>query len=96
MAKVVKSIILKGLSGRIGEFFVVKQYKGKTIVSKYPDMSGVQRSRKQKKNNQKFRNAVKYAQAVMGNEQLRTKYKQKVRKGQSVFQYLIREYMMRA
>ncbi|HWI90444.1 MAG TPA: hypothetical protein VNT20_04175 [Flavisolibacter sp.] len=96
MAKVVKSIILKGLSGRIGEYFVVKQYKGKTIVSKYPDMRAVERSRKQRKNNQKFRNAVRYAQAVMGNEKLIMQYKKKVKKGQSVFHYLIGEYMKRA
>lgn len=94
MAKVVKSFLLKSISGRIGEF-VVKQYKGKTIVSMRPDRSQIKPSRKQKKHHAKFKKAVRYAQRVLGSEELRARYGAKVKKGGSIFHYAVREYMKR-
>jgi hypothetical protein len=95
MARIIKNLALKGISGAIGQFIVLKHYKGKTVVSKYPDRSNVRLSACQKKNNLKFKRAVKYAQAVLANEKLRAKYEAKVKKGKSVFHYLIGEYMRR-
>jgi hypothetical protein len=92
MAIVVKSLILKSISGKLGEF-VVRQYKDRTIVSMRPDRSRVRPSRKQKAHQAKFKRAVKYAKRVMENEKLRARYEEKVKKGKSIFQYLVREYM---
>lgn len=92
MAKVVKSFILKSISGRLGEF-VVRQYKGKTIVSMRPDRSGTRLSKKQKKHQERFKRAVRFAKRVMANERLMAKYEGKTRKRKSIYPFLVGEYL---
>ena len=92
MAVVINSLILKGISGKIGEL-VVKQYEGKTIVCTCPVRSVKALSEKQEKQRAKFKSAVRWAQEVIANENLLAKYKEQLRKGQTVFHYLVGEYM---
>jgi hypothetical protein len=66
-----ENILLKKLSGHIGKQFVVKQYGDKTVISKYPDMSGRKLSTKQKQVNKTMTEANEAAQTVMADDQLR-------------------------
>jgi hypothetical protein len=54
MARTDSNALLKGFSGAIGKQIVVKQYGDKTVISKYPDMSGVKASPNQKKRRSVF------------------------------------------
>jgi hypothetical protein len=77
MAQVKDNILTKGLSGRVGRSIVFKNYGSKTVVSAYPDMSNVEPSAKQKKENSRFRKAMAYAKIQMADPVARAAYKKK-------------------
>jgi hypothetical protein len=64
------SVLLKLLSGQMNKEIVFKQYGGKTIVSKYPDMSEVIFSDKQLQVQEKMAEAHYRAKGIMANEDL--------------------------
>lgn len=92
MARTQHNNILEGASGRIGQL-LVKKYADKTVISSVPDMSRVKQSALQKISNTKFAEAVKYAQAINRDPLRKKAYARKLKKGQTVFQYAISEYM---
>ena len=75
MAQVKDNIITKGLSGRVGKNIVFKNYGSKTVVSAYPDMSNIKLSAKQKKENNRFKEAMAYAKGQMGDPDSGAAYK---------------------
>lgn len=87
--------ILHKMRGRIGTAIVVKQYGNKTVVTAYPNMDNVKPSPLQKKKRSRFAEAVKYAQKIIRNPELKAQYKKKVKRGQSVYHYAIREFLGR-
>lgn len=93
MARVNGNILLHQLSGHIGKQLVVKQYGNKTVVTAYPDMSRVKPSKQQKTQRSLFAKAVAYAKAINNDPVKKAQYSKKVKKGQTVFRYAIREYM---
>ncbi len=86
-------IILSGLRGQIGKKIVFKKYGKKTVVTKYPDMSNVQPSELQVAKRKLFAEAVAYARNINNNPVLKAEYKKKVKKGQRVYHYAIKEYL---
>lgn len=66
-----KNILLKKLSGHIGKQIVIKQRGGKTIITKYPDMSKRKLSPKQVRVNEKMEEANYYALGIIANDELR-------------------------
>ena len=88
------SNLLKDLKGHLGKQIVVKQYSDKTVVAKYPF---VKKKRKPTELQQVFRDhfteAVKYAQTINNNWEQKAIYQQKVKKGQSVYHYALKEYL---
>ena len=60
-----KNILLKKMSGRVGKDLVLKQYGDKTVVCKYPDMSGRVLSPKQRMVNDVMEAAAYTTKAVM-------------------------------
>ena len=48
MASSNNSLLLPKMRGQIGKQIVVKQYGNKTVITKYPDMSGIKPSKLQK------------------------------------------------
>jgi hypothetical protein len=92
MARTRSNNILEGLHGLLGNV-VIKSYGDRTVISSVPDMSRVKPSALQKKSNRKFADAVKYAQAINRDPARKKAYSKKVKKGQSVFQYAISEYL---
>lgn len=79
-------------SGHIGKQIVVKQYGKKTVLSKFPDMSRVKRSATQKANSSIFARAVAYAKAICRCPEKRATYRDKVKAGDSIYRYAIREF----
>jgi Skp family chaperone for outer membrane proteins len=93
MARTSNNSLTKGLRGQIGKQLVFKQYGKKTVVTRYPDMSKVVPSELQKAQRNGFAEAVAYAKSINNDSALRAKYAKKVKKGKSVFQYAIQEFL---
>lgn len=93
MASSTSNIILSQLKGQIGKQLVVKQYGKKTVITRYPDMSRIKPSALQKNKRKVFAKAVSYAQAINNNPKQKALYARKVKKGQSVYHFAIKEYM---
>ena len=63
--------IMQGVRGAIGKQLVFRNVNGKQIISSYPDMSDVKRSRKQKKQNSRMKEANVIVKAIKSNPELR-------------------------
>ncbi len=88
-----KNVLLKELSGAIGKQLVFKQYRGKTVVSQYPDMSNVKPSELQKEKRSLFAEAVKYARRINNDPEQKALYLKKAKKGQSAYHCALKEYL---
>ncbi|CAF3935589.1 unnamed protein product [Rotaria sp. Silwood1] len=89
-----KNNLLSGFSGKIGKDFVIKQYKEKTVVSKFPDMSNVVPTKKQKKYQTKFAKAVAFAQNINNTPALKAEWQLKTPEGKTVFNTALKWYML--
>ena len=88
-----KNNLLSGFSGKIGKDFIIKQYNGNTIVSKYPDMSKVVHTKKQKKVQTKFAKAVAFAREVINNPTLKVQWQLNMPKGKTVYHTALKWYL---
>ncbi|HEY4785122.1 MAG TPA: hypothetical protein VIH57_03695 [Bacteroidales bacterium] len=79
MAEVKQNIITQGMSGAIGKQVVFKRYGNRTIVSAMPDMSKVVKSKKQKAENSRFREAIIYARGQVADPVSKAEYKAKAK-----------------
>ena len=86
-------VISGGLSGALNQLVVFKRYGNKTVVTRYPNMSGIKPSAEQKKQRGLFAEAVAYAKIINDNPELKAQYKKKVKRRQTVFNYAVKEYM---
>ena len=93
MARSNSSVLLHQIKGQIGKQFVVKRYGTKAVITAFPDMSKVKPSKLQKAKRKVFANAVAYAQAINSNPVKKALYKKKIKKGQTVYHYAIKEYL---
>jgi hypothetical protein len=66
-----KNLLLKNLSGHIGQQIVIKQYGDKTVMTKYPDMSSRKLSLKQKQVNKVMEEANEVARDIIAHEETR-------------------------
>ncbi len=85
--------ITRNLQGSLAKTLVFKQYGRKTVVTAYPDMSQVKPSILQVQKRSRFAAAVAYAKGIIQDASLKEQYKQKVKPGQSVYHYALREYL---
>ena len=85
--------LLKDLRGALGKQLVVKQYADKTIVTKYPRIRKVKPTERQQLYRTLFTEAVAHAKRINNDPQQRAIYLEKVKKGQSVYQYALKEYL---
>jgi hypothetical protein len=79
------------LRGAIGKQIVFRVRDGKIFASKYPDMSRVKPSPKQKKEKKRFAAAVKYAQSIINDPAKKAAYK--VKRGKTVYHTAIKDYL---
>jgi hypothetical protein len=89
------NLLLKGTSGALGKQLVVKQYAYGTVVTRYPDMSGIKPSRQQKQKRSTFRDAVAYAKEILRNPAKKAAYAKGLKKGETVYHTAIKEYLAR-
>jgi hypothetical protein len=92
MARLRKHSLLEALSGALGKEIVIKQYADKTVVSKYPDMSKVKASQRQRAQRELMAQANAYASSINRSPVLRAKYKKKLKAGESVYHFAIKEF----
>jgi hypothetical protein len=84
--------LFKQLRGALGKQIVIKQYKGKTVITAYPVSSKKKPSKLQSLYQQDFAKGVKYAQDILRNPAKKKAYEKKVKPGHSVYNYAIAEY----
>ncbi len=96
MARSTNNLLLHQLRGQIGKQLVVKQYGNQTVVTSYPDMNGIKPSSLQQKRRDEFAKAVAYAQAINNDPMQKAQYAKKVKRGQSVYHYALKEYLQQA
>lgn len=63
------------------------------VLSAYPDMSKVKRTKKQKDNNSLFQDAVAYARSVLADPKKVKAYKAKLKPGKTVYHTALSEYL---
>lgn len=95
MARISPHSLLADISGTIGKEVVFKRYKDKTVVSKYPDMTKVKPSARQKQERSFFREATAFAQLINRHPQLRALYAAELLPGETVFHRVKKEYLNR-
>ena len=93
MARVNGNEFLKGVSGRLGRDFVIKQYSYGTVISKMPEMPKGKKTPLQKEKSTWFAEAVAYAQDIVHDPKKKAAYAKKIPKGKQVYQAAIKAYM---
>lgn len=93
MAKVKNNIITQGLSGKLNKLIVFKTRNNKTFVSRYPDMSKVVPTEKQKLEKSRFAQAVAYAKAVLADPIKKQAVTLRTPPGKLVYHQAIKEFM---
>ena len=96
MAESANSVLLNNLRGQIGKQIVVKHYGKKTVITAYPDMGNVKPSKLQKVKRTVFAEAVAYAQDILHDPLKKKAYTRKLKKGESVYHVVIKEFLGRA
>ena len=90
---ITNNFLFRGLQGSIGKTLVFRHCNGKTIVSKYPGKRKTRPTKKQLRQQERFRKAIAYAKAVMEDLELYSLYEQRLQKGKTVYQCAIRAYL---
>jgi hypothetical protein len=85
------NLLVHGTSGHIGKLLVFKNYSGKTVVTKFPDMSGVVPSENQLKEKSRFGDAVRFAQGIIRDPAKKAAYK--TEPGRSVYHTAMTDYL---
>ena len=78
--------------GAIGKQFVMKRYGKKTVVTRYPDMTRIVPTVKQKVRRRLFARVVRYAQSIYWKPELRAEWKRKLRRPRRLFQAMMKQY----
>ncbi|MEI8005082.1 MAG: hypothetical protein WCI48_02675 [Bacteroidota bacterium] len=78
--------------GKVGDQFVLKNYSGKSVMSKIPVFTKPW-SEKQNEHRLRFSQACKKAKALASRPEIRELYTEKLRPDQSVYNLVLREVM---
>ena len=74
---------------------IIKQYAGKTVVSKYPDMSKIVPSEPQLQKRSRFAEAVAYAKSINNSPILKADFLKRNEAVKSVYQAALKDFLMR-
>ena len=76
--------------------FVIKHYRGGVVVmTKFPDMSGIIASVRQRRCRNLFARAVVYAKSVIGDPELKAAWQKKIRRRNGVYNKAIKAFMLK-
>ncbi len=84
------------IRGSIGKAFVIKHYSWGVIKTKFPNMSGIIASAKQRKCRNVFKEAVLYAQAVIADPVKKKEWQSRIRRRNGVYNKAIKAFMLKA
>jgi hypothetical protein len=86
---------LRWAQGAIGKKFVIKHYKKRRVITKFPDMTRIIASKEQRKCRDLFKEAVAYALSIIRNKEKKEEWRKKLRKKSGdVYNALIKAYML--
>ena len=83
------------IRGSIGKQFVIKHYGRRVIMTKFPDMSGIEASPDQRICRNLFKEAVAYAKTVIADPVRKKEWQKKLRRRNGVYNKAIKEFMLR-
>ena len=92
--EIIEAPVQKYSRAKPGEI-IIKQYAGKTVVSKYPDMSNIVASGPQREKRNRFAEAVAYAKTINNSPILRMDFIKRNGEVRSVYQSALKEFLMR-
>ena len=88
-----KNPFLRSFRGRINETIVVKQYKNKTVLTAFPDMTKVKFSEAQLFEQSRMRQAAAFASAIVKDPEKKAAYAATIQAGSSVYHAAIAEFL---
>lgn len=88
------NLLLENISGKLGNEFVIKNYSGKIVIARLPRKYKRRTTELTELYADRFKAAIKYAQAALPDAKLKGTYKKKLKPGERLYNYLIRQYMM--
>ena len=83
------------IRGAIGKEFVIKHYSYGAIRTRYPDMTRIIASAKQRKCRNLFKEAVEYAKQVIADPVEKAAWQKRLRKRNGVFNAAVKFYMLK-
>ena len=86
---------LRMIQGAIGKRYVIKHYKWGIIQTKYPDMTKIKASPKQRTCRNLFREAVVYAQSVIADPVREAAWQKRLRRRKGVYNEAVKAYMLK-
>src|SRR5450432_1607982 len=86
---------LRMIQGAVGKSYVIKHYKWGIIMTKYPDMTKIKASPKQRFCRCLFREAVAYAQSVIADPVREAAWQKKLRRRKGVYNEAVKAYMLK-
>jgi hypothetical protein len=90
-----KNSLLNVLTGSLGKELVIKQYKDKVVVSKYPDMSKVKPSKAQLAGRERMKEATAYALSILRDPLLKARFEKTIGPDESVYHKAKKQYFER-
>lgn len=84
---------LRMIQGAIGKRFVIKHYRYGVIKTKYPDMTRIIASAKQRVRRNLFKDAVAFAQGVLADKARAKEWQQRIRRRSGVYNAAIKFFM---
>lgn len=94
MATFSNNVVTHGLSGMLGDMIVFRQKNGKTFLSAKPTKSHHGPTEAQLNQQQKFQEAVLYAQSVINNPEKRETYADRAKDGASAFNVALADFLL--
>jgi hypothetical protein len=89
-------LLLTWIRGAVGKEFVIKHYKYGVVKTKFPDMTRIIASARQRKCRNLFKEAVEYAKSVYADPVKKKEWQKKTRKKHRVFNRIVKDYMLAA
>lgn len=89
------NLLFQNFRGQIGRQLVIKQYGDKMVLAAYPKMRKVKATPLKALYENRFREAVSYAQEVMHDVALKAALEAMVPAGRKLFNFIISEYLKR-
>jgi hypothetical protein len=86
------NIVTATLSGKVGNV-IFKNYGNKTVISKYPNMSNIVKTEKQKENQLKFKAAQAYAKSILADPEKKLAFLKTIPKDKIVYYAAISKYL---